>query len=76
MPVFSLYCPFYSYTKINFRVVIGGQINRVILNGIIGELFKDTIDAGFRPGSRGPFVSAKGPKTIDAPFGHIGWEGR
>jgi len=23
--------------------------------------------AGFRPGSRDPFVSAKGPKTIDAP---------
>jgi len=23
-------------------------------------------DAGFRPGSRGPFVSAKGPKTISA----------
>ncbi len=23
--------------------------------------------AGFRPGGRGPFVSAKGPKTIDAP---------
>jgi hypothetical protein len=22
--------------------------------------------AGFRPGKRGPFVSAKGPKTIDA----------
>ncbi|WP_443147688.1 hypothetical protein [Nitrospira sp.] len=27
--------------------------------------------AGFRPGWRGPFVSAKGPKTIDAPSGHI-----
>jgi len=27
--------------------------------------------AGFRPGSRGHFVSAKGPKTIDAPSGHI-----
>ena len=25
--------------------------------------------AGFRPGRRGPFVSAKGPKTIDAPSG-------
>ncbi len=24
---------------------------------------------GFRPGRRGPFVSAKGPKTIDAPSG-------
>ena len=28
--------------------------------------------AGFRPGRRGPFVSAKGPKTIDAPSGS--WE--
>ncbi len=28
--------------------------------------------AGFRPGGRGPFVSAKGPKTIDAQFGLIG----
>ena len=27
--------------------------------------------AGFRPGSRGPFVSAKGPKTNDAPSGLI-----
>jgi hypothetical protein len=29
------------------------------------------IVAGFRPGSRGPFVSAKGPKTSDAPSGLI-----
>ena len=32
--------------------------------------------AGFRPGSRGPFVSAKEPKTIDAPFGLIGRDKR
>ena len=32
--------------------------------------------AGFRPGRRGPFVSAKGPKTIDAPSGLIGVDGR
>ena len=32
--------------------------------------------AGFRPGRRGPFVSAKGPKTIDAPSGLIGADGR
>ncbi|WP_447963223.1 hypothetical protein [Nitrospira sp. Ecomares 2.1] len=31
--------------------------------------------AGFRPGRRGPFVSAKGPKTNDAPPGFIGWGG-
>ena len=29
------------------------------------------LDAGCRPGGRGPFVSAKGPKTIDAQFGYI-----
>ncbi|MCA9456963.1 MAG: hypothetical protein KC587_09890, partial [Nitrospira sp.] len=27
--------------------------------------------AGFRPGRRGPFVSAKGPKTSAAPSGLI-----
>ncbi len=27
--------------------------------------------AGFRHGRRGPFVSARGPKTIDAPSGLI-----
>jgi len=32
--------------------------------------------AGFRPGGRGPFVSAKGPKTIDAPSGLIRLDGR
>jgi hypothetical protein len=40
--------------------------------------------AGFRPGRRGsfglpqdrPFVSAKGPKTMDAPSGHMGAEER
>jgi hypothetical protein len=32
--------------------------------------------ARFRPGSRGPFVSAKGPKTFDAQPGHIRWVGR
>ena len=26
---------------------------------------------GFAPAGRGPFVSAKGPKTIDAQFGRI-----
>ncbi|HNP59707.1 MAG TPA: hypothetical protein PKM72_02640 [Nitrospirales bacterium] len=34
------------------------------------------IDAGFRPGSRTTFVSAKVVKTIDAPFGLIKEEGR
>ena len=32
--------------------------------------------AGFRPGRRGPFVPAKGPKTMDAPSGLMGADGR
>jgi hypothetical protein len=32
--------------------------------------------AGFRPGRRGPFVSAKDPKTIDAPSDLIREDGR
>ena len=32
--------------------------------------------AGFRPDTRGPFVLAKGPKTIDAQFGLIKMAGR
>jgi hypothetical protein len=32
--------------------------------------------AGFRPGRRGPFVPAKGPKTMDAPSAPIGADGR
>ena len=31
---------------------------------------------GFTPGSRATFVSAKVAKTIDAPSGHMGGEGR
>jgi hypothetical protein len=31
--------------------------------------------AGFRPGRRGPFVPAKGPKTSDAPSGLIRADG-
>ncbi|WP_447963722.1 hypothetical protein [Nitrospira sp. Ecomares 2.1] len=31
---------------------------------------------GFHPGRQGPFVPAKGPKTIDAPSGLIRGEGR
>jgi len=33
-------------------------------------------DAGVRPGCRSTFVSAKVAKTIDAPSGHIRWDGR
>ena len=32
--------------------------------------------AGFRPGSRSTFASAKVDKAIDAQFGHIGWDDR
>jgi len=42
-------------------------------NYSVHEIFGD---AGFRPGGRGPFLSGKGPKTIDAQFGLIGWDGR
>jgi hypothetical protein len=34
------------------------------------------MNAGVRPGSRGPFGSAKGPKTIDTQFSLTGWDGR
>ncbi|MBA3966839.1 MAG: hypothetical protein H0X47_13925 [Nitrospirales bacterium] len=34
------------------------------------------VDAGFRPGSRATFVSAKVAKTIDAPSGLIEEDGR
>jgi hypothetical protein len=34
------------------------------------------LDAGFRPGSRDPFLSGKGSKTIAARFGHIRLGGR
>ncbi len=40
------------------------------------EIVMVFIDAGFRPGSRDPFVSAKGPNTIDAQFGLIKMIGR
>ena len=53
-----------------------GEMTFVLLNDIAGELLPYGIDAGFRPGSRGPFGSAKGPKTIDAPPGHIRLGGR
>ena len=33
-------------------------------------------DAGFRPGSRATFVSAKVAKTSDAQTGFIGWDRR
>ena len=48
----------------------------LLLNDIAVKLFSCSRDAGFRPGSRGPFVSTEGPKTIDAPPGHIRVDGR
>jgi len=52
-----------------WRIVkyLGKRLSRLPKNGI----HKMFCDAGFRPGSRGPFVSAKGPKTIDAQSGLI-----
>jgi hypothetical protein len=32
--------------------------------------------SGFRPGSRSTFLSGKVDKTIDAPSGYLGWDGR
>ena len=37
---------------------------------------KYNLDVGVRPDNRGPFVSAKGPKTIDAQFSRIRLGGR
>jgi hypothetical protein len=58
-----------------FRIV--GNAKRIIYLVIPAEAgiqsyFEFQKCAGFRPGGRGPFVSAKGPKTIDAPSGRIG----
>jgi len=42
-----------------------GQGNMACLEHQLSLLSKRfSVNAGFRPGSRGPFVSAKGPKTI------------
>ena len=45
------------------------HIHIFILNSHVNVMF---CVAGFRPGRRGPFVSAKGPKTMDAPSGLMG----
>jgi hypothetical protein len=55
------------------KTLAGERIARVSPNSRINVIF---CVAGFRPGRRGPFVSAKGPKTIDAPSGLIGADGR
>ena len=57
----------------NRRIVLANQRSA---SSFFRKLFNYSIDAGFRPGSRGPFVSAKGLKAIDAPFGKIGGEDR
>jgi len=38
--------------------------------------FSQLTFAGFRPGSRATFVTAKVAKTIDAQSGQIRWDGR
>ena len=55
------------------RVEAGGTHRTCVPNSRVHGLF---CVAGFRPGRRGPFVPAKGPKTIDAPSGLIGGDGR
>ena len=42
----------------------------------LSPVLTSDLDAGFRPGSRDPFLSGKGSKTIDAQFGHIRLGGR
>jgi hypothetical protein len=54
-------------------VLAGERIARVSPNSRAQVIF---CVAGFRPGRRGPFVLAKGPKTIDAPSGFMGGDGR
>jgi hypothetical protein len=66
--------PIYSHFK--KLPCCAGEISFVFLNDINGELFPCARDAGVRPGSRGPFGSAKGPKPIDTPPGHIRVGGR
>jgi hypothetical protein len=53
---------------ISKKALAGEGIARVSPNSRINVIF---CVAGFRPGRRGPFVSAKGPKTNDAPSGLI-----
>ncbi len=40
------------------------------------EPVESMVHAGFRPGSRSTFVSAKVDKAIDAQFGHVGGDSR
>jgi hypothetical protein len=60
-----------AYFSVKVLIGRGKQWNR-----LSNPFFESTVDTGFRPGSRGPFVSTKGPKTIDAPSGLIGFDGR
>ena len=62
----------------SLQVLVGGFPKKMDGNCLL--------DAGFRPGHRACYLArpegrnlccgGKGPKTIDAPFGHIGWGGR
>jgi len=52
---------------------LGGKPSARLSRENVQALF---CDAGFRPGRRGPFVPAKGPKTINAPSGLIGKDRR
>ena len=47
-----------------------------VRNGCVVRLFLFEVPRGFGPGRRVPFVSAKGTKTIAAPAGFLGGEGR
>ena len=54
------------------KPLVAGTRRMCLPNYSVHEIFGI---AGFRPGGRGPFVSAKGPKTSDAPSGLIQWDG-
>ncbi|HBP90487.1 MAG TPA: hypothetical protein DD706_22695 [Nitrospiraceae bacterium] len=62
-------------------IITGSLVEGIVNEMIDGRFPNPRINmmfcvAGFRPGRRGPFVSAKGPKTIDAPSGLIRGDGR
>ncbi len=56
-----------------FRPGSRGFANSILNGATISwrASFFFSVFRGFAPVRRGPFLSAKGPKTIDAPFSHI-----
>jgi len=52
--------------KKRYQIGQGNRIKKTTCPQALSDI------AGFRPGRRGPFLSGKGPKTIDAQSGLIG----